>query len=738
MATNPTAMIATTTSYFETKAICRIDLVTGVTKHPFDPAYNYAGVGRVYNALATNGERLYGFAYAGVYWIHPSEDGSPGIQQTLVGTFAPECRGAAFTPAGWMGFSSPQIFTIDLTGNLRRWSVGSLDGTGWTLLGSRMVATTPMGGLAFHDGKLLMSGRSGSGTGIRCDLWSMEFNPVAEVLYATSAIPYPLGMASVDGRIYYVSSAVGDQQRGALYTMSQVETPRMIALVPESLGSALTMAPMPVEVESESSPSTLSRSSSSSSRGVSGRASSQSTPSSESSAPSAHVSFSWSKGIAVWFDRPEGVVVKSVSFGLAVDDHDYAYFVDETGEATRHTFDPHEIKKMVRQNSVLNVMVGIEDQNGVLTYARATRRLSDEAGAPFVEHFRGSQRTDGSGLVDFRYDYFDEEEVAVASAKVEISSDGGLTYAAATASAVGDVGDGVDVRTGVDRHFVWDPAADLPASDVPVVVFARLTLTNEDGVAAGEAVSGSVVVDVTRGRTPVVTAAPPSVRVPTTGGGVKSRGIRFEGEDAFESSSSSSSKTTSSLSSTVSNLSSASSSSSVVETWSTYSWSTLSSASSPSTPPDLTPVMTAWDAPAPYTVTESSYSYDKRGWLAFSGPPNGDSGSSWWVHLASSPMVPGHWVELGYGGSKTYVRRYRVVAYDSQTAPRTWQIKGSLDGVTYRVVDARGDQSFSAATDFTNEYDVEDPGAYRSYRLEVMESSGYPGNLVIVHRLSFY
>ena len=74
-----------------------------------------------------------------------------------------------------------------------------------------------------------------------------------------------------------------------------------------------------------------------------------------------------------------------------------------------------------------------------------------------------SQRPDGSGLVDIRFDLVaDEPEVTETFVTISISPDGGQSWPITSFSAffTGDVG--ADVAIGTDKHVVWDAAADRP------------------------------------------------------------------------------------------------------------------------------------------------------------------------------------------------------------------------------------------------------------------------------------
>jgi formylglycine-generating enzyme required for sulfatase activity len=79
--------------------------------------------------------------------------------------------------------------------------------------------------------------------------------------------------------------------------------------------------------------------------------------------------------------------------------------------------------------------------------------------APVVSNVAGSQRTDGSKLVDIYYNMADADGDAC-TVTVRGSSDGGGTWTAPITVVTGAVGDGI--IPGVSKHIVWDSAGDLP------------------------------------------------------------------------------------------------------------------------------------------------------------------------------------------------------------------------------------------------------------------------------------
>jgi formylglycine-generating enzyme required for sulfatase activity len=79
--------------------------------------------------------------------------------------------------------------------------------------------------------------------------------------------------------------------------------------------------------------------------------------------------------------------------------------------------------------------------------------------APEVTNVTASQRTDGSDLIDIRYDLadVDGDECTIT---VEVSDNGGGTWEVPARFFTGDVGSGITPGTG--KAIVWDCGADLP------------------------------------------------------------------------------------------------------------------------------------------------------------------------------------------------------------------------------------------------------------------------------------
>jgi formylglycine-generating enzyme required for sulfatase activity len=81
--------------------------------------------------------------------------------------------------------------------------------------------------------------------------------------------------------------------------------------------------------------------------------------------------------------------------------------------------------------------------------------------APVVSNVTASQRTDGSKIVDIRYNLADADGDAC-TVTVQASSDGGATWTVPITAVSGAVGAGI--TPGVNKLIVWNSATDLPGA----------------------------------------------------------------------------------------------------------------------------------------------------------------------------------------------------------------------------------------------------------------------------------
>ncbi len=96
----------------------------------------------------------------------------------------------------------------------------------------------------------------------------------------------------------------------------------------------------------------------------------------------------------------------------------------------------------------------------MVTVAIAAPALADNH-APVVTNVTSSQRTDGSKLVDIRYNLADADGDAC-TVTVQASSDGGATWTVPITAVSGAVGAGI--TPGVNKLIVWNCAVDLPGA----------------------------------------------------------------------------------------------------------------------------------------------------------------------------------------------------------------------------------------------------------------------------------
>ena len=78
---------------------------------------------------------------------------------------------------------------------------------------------------------------------------------------------------------------------------------------------------------------------------------------------------------------------------------------------------------------------------------------------PVVSNVTASQRTDGSNLVDIRYNLYDADGDKC-TVSIKVSSDGGATWNVSATTLSGHVGAGV--WPGTNRHIVWNAGVDQP------------------------------------------------------------------------------------------------------------------------------------------------------------------------------------------------------------------------------------------------------------------------------------
>ncbi|MGM9681402.1 MAG: discoidin domain-containing protein [Eubacteriales bacterium] len=95
-------------------------------------------------------------------------------------------------------------------------------------------------------------------------------------------------------------------------------------------------------------------------------------------------------------------------------------------------------------------------------------------------------------------------------------------------------------------------------------------------------------------------------------------------------------------------------------------------------------------------------------------------------------------IEVRLADSATYtIGAYTVTSGNDESPrdPKSWKLYGSVDGENWILVDERENQTFSARH-AVNRYEIENPGAYSRYRMEITENNG--GTYLQLAELSLY
>ena len=134
--------------------------------------------------------------------------------------------------------------------------------------------------------------------------------------------------------------------------------------------------------------------------------------------------------------------IKSIAGGAAIDGYDYLMVSDPTGETREFGFDFSGLKKTITSFSVVNIVIRITDVDDHISEWGFCKNYAVESGFPHIGNPRISQRRDGSGLIDIKYDYSSPYEIAPAIVVIALSSDNGKTWSVPVSSMTGDVGEG--------------------------------------------------------------------------------------------------------------------------------------------------------------------------------------------------------------------------------------------------------------------------------------------------------
>jgi len=195
-------------------------------------------------------------------------------------------------------------------------------------------------------------------------------------------------------------------------------------------------------------------------------------------------------------------LISGVAIRMGVDGRDFATYVDDTGVTREWLFYLPSLHKAIQLTSLLYAAICIEDAEGVVHTFNATRMLALENGYPVINNVRVAQRVDGSGLVDIWYDYFNQNEINLGTATLEISNDSGASFNVPVLSAVGDLGSGVS--TGTSRHVIWNPRVDTPTLGRQDII-VRISLVDERGISAvGNRTAGLVQINIDKPRSYVI------------------------------------------------------------------------------------------------------------------------------------------------------------------------------------------------------------------------------------------
>jgi len=252
--------------------------------------------------------------------------------------------------------------------------------------------------------------------------------------------------------------------------------------------------------------------------------------------------------------------IRSVSIGVAINNENYSTFVDPTGAVRERPFDLESLGLTVGEDSVINVAVGLEGQDGNVWVTKMSRIISIEDGIASITNLRVIPKNDGSGRIDLWYDYNGSKEVHTANIYASVQTAFGEEVIAP--SMDGDVGEGV--RSGQNRKITWDARKDIGDSGRAVLRMSIEMIDEDGGVGSGDSISGTFIYDPGWEDGPLVIKKGDEISQYGLWDGttVKTGGISFEAiqSSSSESSESSSSSSQSSPSSTTASETSISSS----------------------------------------------------------------------------------------------------------------------------------------------------------------------------------
>lgn len=150
--------------------------------------------------------------------------------------------------------------------------------------------------------------------------------------------------------------------------------------------------------------------------------------------------------------------IKSVSFSFSINDFDFYIYTDESGLSRDKTFDLNEYSLVLTNHDIVYGRIGIEDENGKVSYWYSELNLSVRNGKYSISDFRANMRRDGSGVMDAFYNLEAPFELSSSQIHLYASFNNGLIWH--QISPTGDVG---EVLAGKNRHITWTPYVDYPA-----------------------------------------------------------------------------------------------------------------------------------------------------------------------------------------------------------------------------------------------------------------------------------
>ena len=139
-------------------------------------------------------------------------------------------------------------------------------------------------------------------------------------------------------------------------------------------------------------------------------------------------------------------------------------------------------------------------------------------------------------------------------------------------------------------------------------------------------------------------------------------------------------------------------------------------------PNDITPEMTADDAPSPNVVSASTSDATLRAWKAFSHVV--EPYTNGWATTGASTG----WLKFDLGsGNSGIVETYTVTCGDGSNlnrAPKTWTLQGSNNDADWDVLDTQTNVPVWTALGEMRTYSISSSADYRYYKLDITSSQG--------------